>query len=1016
MAELDAQQPLNNYLQFDGSDDYISLNNTDVSGNAITLEALINSSNFSNCNFTDCRIITKGNDVNSNDLYWMLSTISSGGNIVLRFRLKTNGSTSTLIATAGALSENTWYHVAATYDGSTMRVYLDGVEVGNSVKSGSLTTNPAVEAWVGNNPTLAANRPWLGGIDDVRIWNVARTQAEIQNARTYELLGTEPGLQAYYTFNEGTGQTIYDQAGNNNTFLGSTSSTDTNDPTFATNNPNPVVNLKVFLEGAFDIGKASMTGDLLQRQVVPQGQPYTNSPWNYPGTEGSGWLPIDYPTGTVDWVLVSLRESLDPETEVARAAAVLLQDGTIAPFNIELNGSTNPLYVMIEHRNHLPIISAQPIPIINNAISYDFTTVNSYNTGTGFGQKQVGANWVMYGGNAEQEGLNSCDINAVDRIFWQTVNGLFDIYNPGDYNLDGDINAADRIVFNSNNGIFTTIPKSKDTIETRPVLGCVASNFVLDTCIYKFTWTHNNPVSTTVNYDLRINGVDPGPSVSYPATFNTIDICNILGINSGSGSLEIVLLYWYDEDLTQIDTLDACTINYNFGSTPTHGAGKTFAQIAADANSNFCTPDGNEAYIAEYLYQTPGVVYWNVVTLPSGDKCVVPVDPPNPPANAIQLPAPSGGDDTQALESAINGAPGSNFVGTGGTYKLNTLDVNVPAKIWNVPAVPVNTSNHDIWHINAVDVRIYNSPIDGQGSTGLGSGWRVEDGSHRFHLINSGMTNVRVTDGGSMSAVTIKSADDFHIAGNTFKDLLNASGTGSTARANAIWMVDNPGITSGGYVVNNTGENFQSNGTLNDSEFFTKQSFTTTGQPTRIYANRCIDAGKRFTKFQSSSAVVLSNNAVWTEKAGNPGIGDRTLLTFVAPITDANDITVRNNRFRVEGPTIGQYARIFSIGPNGSATVNLSGIHIDCNVITVNSSNNGNGDNTRLFYFNALGGGGYNRFSQCTINDNLVNGSGDINWYWDFTTKGLPSFGWPAANLEMSGNQILIPWTVAEYK
>lgn len=564
-------QPLNNYLLFDGIDDYVSLNNMDVSGSAITIEALINSSNLTGCVNNDCRIVSKAVGANLADHYWMLSTVSSGTNTVLRFRLKTNGTTTSQYATIGALSNNTWYHVAATYDGATMKIFLDGIEVGSTPKTGSLTTDPAAEAWIGNNPPLANSRPWPGGIDDVRIWNVARTQAQLQNASTYELQGNEPGLQAYYKFNEPSGQTIFDLTGNNNTVLGSTGNTDTNDPTRVYPNPNQgvTVDLQVFLEGAFDPVQTTMTNDLLQRAVVPTGQPYNNSPWNYPGTEGAGWLPVDYPAGTVDWVLVSLRQSLDPTTEVARVAAVLLQDGTISPFNIDLNNASTPMYIMVEHRNHLPIISATPIPIVNNNISYNFTAENSYNAGLGFGQKQVGTNWMMYGGNADQEGLNRCDINAVDRIYWQSVNGLFGVYNPGDYNLDGDINAADRIVFNDNNGIFTTVPKSTDTTIAGdpPALTCPTPNFVLTNCNLTVNWTHTNPTSTTVNYDLKINGIDPGPSVTYPATSNTVDICNLLGISSGTGSFTVELFYWYDGDVSNVVSAGVCTVNYNYQPT-----------------------------------------------------------------------------------------------------------------------------------------------------------------------------------------------------------------------------------------------------------------------------------------------------------------------------------------------------------------------------------------------------------------------------------------------------------------
>ncbi len=551
-------QPLNNHLIFDGTDDYVSLNKMNVSGSAITLEAMINSSNLSNCYNNQCRIISKAVGNLENDHYWMLSTTTSGANTVLRFRLKTNGTTSTLIATIGAFSENTWYHVAATYNGTSMQLFLDGNQVGNMQKTGSLTTNALVDAWIGGNPSVATGYPWEGEIDEVRIWNTARTQAQIQATRNTELTGNEPGLLTYYKFNEGTGQLISDHAGNNNSVLGSTNNIDNNDPTFANSNTNVTFNLNVLLEGAYDSGQGSMRGNLLQRSIVPNGQPYTGSPWNYPGTEGSGWLPSDYPIETVDWVLVSLRESMDPRTEIARVASVLLKDGTISPFDINLNNTTNPLYVMIEHRNHLPIISAQPIPIVNGTISYDFSTQNSYNT-TGFGQKQIGTNWMMYGGNADQDAQNSCDINAADRIFWQAVNGLFDVYNPGDYDLDGDINAADRIIHNLNNGIFSTIPK----VDSEAEITCPATNFVLDQCVLTMNWVHNAPASTNVTYAITINGVGVGTSVTYPATSLSLDLCNALGISSGNGTFDVGLLYMYDGDLNTLASGGVCSVNYS---------------------------------------------------------------------------------------------------------------------------------------------------------------------------------------------------------------------------------------------------------------------------------------------------------------------------------------------------------------------------------------------------------------------------------------------------------------------
>ena len=109
----------------------------------------------------------------------MVSTIKVGTTTRLRFRLKTNGTTTTLIATSGDLLDNQWVHVAAVYDGATMKLYKDGVEVGSVAKTGSITTNSGVSAWIGGNPPGATDRAWDGQIDDVRVYSRALTAAEI---------------------------------------------------------------------------------------------------------------------------------------------------------------------------------------------------------------------------------------------------------------------------------------------------------------------------------------------------------------------------------------------------------------------------------------------------------------------------------------------------------------------------------------------------------------------------------------------------------------------------------------------------------------------------------------------------------------------------------------------------------------------------------------------------------------------------------------------------------------------
>ncbi|MFC1636726.1 LamG-like jellyroll fold domain-containing protein, partial [Planctomycetota bacterium] len=168
-------------LDFDGVDDVVELGTLDVVGQ-ITLAAWINADDFE---INDARIITKANEWGENDHWWMLSTISETS---LRLRLKTDdGQGTTTLISDPVLETGVWAHVAATWDGSMMRIYKDGVEVASQEKGGSaVAVDPAVSAAIGSQPSDAfASDPshvvkfFDGLIDDVRIYDVALPEAEI---------------------------------------------------------------------------------------------------------------------------------------------------------------------------------------------------------------------------------------------------------------------------------------------------------------------------------------------------------------------------------------------------------------------------------------------------------------------------------------------------------------------------------------------------------------------------------------------------------------------------------------------------------------------------------------------------------------------------------------------------------------------------------------------------------------------------------------------------------------------
>ena len=177
---------INGALIFDGRDDYVNLGKINVSGKAVSFAFWVYPKNLSN--ITDARFLSKATGVSEKGHYWMVSSFGKDGS-ALRFRLKTSkGSTKTLISPKGLLKENKWQHVAATYDGKRMRIYLNGSEIVSTSKSGSLTSGNA-NAALGNQPSGAGSRPFDGKLDDVRIY---QTTLNVDEINTLIENGTQP--------------------------------------------------------------------------------------------------------------------------------------------------------------------------------------------------------------------------------------------------------------------------------------------------------------------------------------------------------------------------------------------------------------------------------------------------------------------------------------------------------------------------------------------------------------------------------------------------------------------------------------------------------------------------------------------------------------------------------------------------------------------------------------------------------------------------------------------------------
>ncbi|MCD4747090.1 MAG: hypothetical protein K8R58_12405, partial [Bacteroidales bacterium] len=205
------------------------------------------------------------------------------------------------------------------------------------------------------------------------------------------------------------------------------------------------VNLKAFLEGPFN----GTDMDAYLNTILPLTQPYNIAPWNYAGTESVVSIPN---TNVVDWVLVELRETTgDASTAtsdsiIAQQAAFILNNGSI----VGLDGSsilsfnhliTHNLFVVIWHRNHLGVMSANPVNESGGVYTYDFTTGSGQANGGANGHKEIGTGvWGMVGGDGDaNKQISNADKNDV----WAVQAGSAG-YLSGDFTMDEQVNNTDK--------------------------------------------------------------------------------------------------------------------------------------------------------------------------------------------------------------------------------------------------------------------------------------------------------------------------------------------------------------------------------------------------------------------------------------------------------------------------------------------------------------------------------------------------------------------------------------------
>ena len=195
-------------VQLDGVDDYLYSPFADYTFNTFTMEMWINSADYTP---NEHYISLYQNS------YIVLGGWGTGG----VFDGWASGLNPVAIVTAASNTPTTGtcHHVAYVYDGTNQIFYVDGVAVVTTAVTGTVAANATFASGlvIGARYTQATQFSNTS-FEDIRIWNVARTPAELNANMSSNLTGSESGLVAYYRFEDGQGSnTVTDLTGNGNT-------------------------------------------------------------------------------------------------------------------------------------------------------------------------------------------------------------------------------------------------------------------------------------------------------------------------------------------------------------------------------------------------------------------------------------------------------------------------------------------------------------------------------------------------------------------------------------------------------------------------------------------------------------------------------------------------------------------------------------------------------------------------------------------------------------------------------
>lgn len=202
-GSLKAQEDPGNALEFDGIDDNVVINTVPTLSNSFTFSAWIKPDALSGSQ----QILSAGSTTTP---YNTIQFRTDGDK--LEFGISNGTPTLTKITGTESIILNRWNHIAVVKSNTSIKLFLNGFEVGTGTIATSTTFD---QMHIGALIDVVHNTMFFDGqIDEVRIWNTAKDLAEIRANMYLPLTSSETNLLAYYNFDTTSGTTLADQTTN----------------------------------------------------------------------------------------------------------------------------------------------------------------------------------------------------------------------------------------------------------------------------------------------------------------------------------------------------------------------------------------------------------------------------------------------------------------------------------------------------------------------------------------------------------------------------------------------------------------------------------------------------------------------------------------------------------------------------------------------------------------------------------------------------------------------------------